>query len=77
MSKFKQIQPDTWDAHVKRASSSSDFAKEYKKVHYVLDRHKIMARKIKEGDYVGEEYIFGRGAQLSSVFLAECFSCLS
>ena len=30
MSKFKQIQPDTWDAHVKRASSSADFAKEYK-----------------------------------------------
>ena len=62
MSKFKQIQPDTWDAHVKRASSSADFAKEYKKVHYVLDRHKIMAQKIKDGDYVGEEYIFGRGA---------------
>jgi len=62
MSKFKQIQPDTWDAHVKRASSSSDFAKEYKKIHYVLDRHKIMAQKIKDGDYVGEEYIFGRGA---------------
>ena len=60
MSKFKQIKPDTWDAHVKKASSSPAFAKEYKRKNYVLNTHTVMAERIRNGEPVGEMYLAGR-----------------
>ena len=60
MSKFKQIKPDTWDAHVKKASSSPAFAREYKRSNYVLNTHMVMADRIRNGEPVGEMYLTGR-----------------
>jgi hypothetical protein len=60
MSKFKQVKPDIWDAHVKKASSSPMFAKEYKRSNYVLNTHEVNANRIRNGEPVGEMYLSGR-----------------
>jgi hypothetical protein len=60
MNKWKKPQPDTWDAHIKKASSSPAFAKEYKRSNYVLNTHTVMAERIRNGEPVGEMYLTGR-----------------
>lgn len=60
MGKFKQVKPDTWDAHVKRAASSPHYAKEYKRSNYVLNTQQIMADRIRNGEAIGEMYLSGR-----------------
>ena len=59
MSNFKQIKPDTWDAHIKKASSSPAYAKEYKRSNYVLNEHTVIANRIRNGEPVGESYLTG------------------
>ena len=60
MSKFKQVKPDVWSAHIQRATSSPHLAKEYKRSTYKVNTHNIMAKRIKNGEEIGESWLKGR-----------------
>lgn len=59
MSKFKQAKIDLWDSHIKRATTSPEYAKEYHRKDFVLDHLQINANKIKNREAVGDQYLFG------------------
>lgn len=63
MGKWKHVEPNTWDAHVKKASSSPTYAKEYKRVNYVLNTHEVMAKRIINGEPVGDMWLKGRAKE--------------
>ena len=52
--------PSVWDAHVAKAASSPVMAREYKKSGYVLDSDKIIAKRIRNGEAVGHNYLKGK-----------------
>ena len=56
----RHVESSVWDAHVSKANSSPHYAREYKKVNYVLDEYEIMARRIKNGEPIGESYLKGK-----------------
>lgn len=56
----KYVEGNVWDAHVSKATSSPHYAKEYKRTNYVLDEYEIMARRIKNGEPIGESYLKGK-----------------
>lgn len=62
MAGFKRLSGDkaSWDAHVRRASSSPIIAAEYKRSGWKLDRHKVMANRIKNGEGVGQYWLEGK-----------------
>jgi len=53
------VASSVWDAHINKATSSPHYAKEYKKYSYVLDEYEIIAKRIKNGEPVGEPYFKG------------------
>ena len=63
MAQFKRLSGGgaSWDAHVKRASTSPSLAAEYYKSTWRIDTHKIMANRIKNGEGVGEHWLKGKG----------------
>jgi hypothetical protein len=54
------VSSSVWDAHINKATSSPHYAKEYKKYSYVLDEYEIMAKRIKNGEPIGESYLKGK-----------------
>ena len=54
------VASSVWDAHITKATSSPHYAKEYKKYSYVLDEYEIMAKRIKNGEPIGESYLKGK-----------------
>ena len=54
------VQANVWDAHVARANSSVAARKEYKRSNYELNTHKIMAKRIIDGQNVGECWLKGK-----------------
>ena len=57
---YQAVQGNVWDAHINKATSSPHYAREYKKYSYVLDEYEIMAKRIKNGEPVGESYLKGK-----------------
>ena len=53
------VASSVWDAHINKATSSPHYAREYKKYSYVLDEYEIIAKRIKNGEPVGEPYLKG------------------
>ena len=62
VAQFKRLSGNgsSWDAHVKRASTSPSFAAEYRKSSWRIDTHKIMANRIKNGEGVGHYWLEGK-----------------
>ena len=62
MGEFKKVsgKSTSWDAHVRRASSSPVLAAEYKKSGWKLNTHKVMANRIKNGENVGHYWLEGK-----------------
>jgi len=56
---YQAVQSNVWDAHINKATSSPHYAREYKKYSYVLDEYEIIAKRIKNGEPVGEPYFKG------------------
>ena len=56
---YQAVQGNVWDAHINKATSSPHYAREYKKYSYVLDEYEIIAKRIKNGEPVGEPYFKG------------------
>jgi len=54
------VASSVWDAHITKATSSPHYAREYKKYSYVLDEYEIMAKRIKNGEPIGENYLKGK-----------------
>jgi len=50
---------NVWDAHVQKAASSPVQAREYKRSNYMLDTNNVMAKRIKDGDAVSQNYLSG------------------
>ncbi len=49
-----------WDQQLAKASSNPEYKREIKTYGYFLDAHQIMAKRIKNGEPVGEFWLKGR-----------------
>lgn len=56
----RYVESNVWDAHISKATSSTHYAKEYKRTNYVLDEYEVMARRIKNGEPISENYLKGK-----------------
>lgn len=52
-----------WDAQVNRSSTNPAYNRDIKKKGYFLDTHQIMAKRIKNGEPVGDFWLQGKAKQ--------------
>lgn len=52
-----------WDAQVNRSSTNPTYNRDLKKKGYFLDTHQIMAKRIKNGEPIGDFWLQGKAKQ--------------